>query len=124
MEALDFRTPVKTRTIQKQIDPNNPDAVIEVQETYIPLRQLTDEDLAQLAANEAQNEPIGVHAARRDRNMRNQLLFESDWINQPDVTMSDEKKAEWVAYRQALRDISSHENWPDLAPDDWPTQPT
>ena len=45
-----------------------------------------------------------------------------------DVTMSEECKT----YRQALRDITKHENWPDLrVPDmdgsgenDWPETPS
>ena len=36
------------------------------------------------------------------RNRRNQLLSETDWMANSDVTMSDE----WKAYRQALRDIT------------------
>jgi hypothetical protein len=26
-------------------------------------------------------------------------------------------------YRQALRDITSHSNWPHLSDEDWPTKP-
>ena len=36
------------------------------------------------------------------RAQRNQLLYETDWMANSDVTMSDE----WKAYRQALRDIT------------------
>jgi len=31
--------------------------------------------------------------------------------------------AEQTAYRQALRDITTHANWPDLGEADWPTKP-
>ena len=33
------------------------------------------------------------------------LLKESDWTQLPDSPLSAEKKAEWAAYRQALRDL-------------------
>lgn len=39
------------------------------------------------------------------REQRNEKLFESDWTQMPDAPITDEKKAEWVAYRQVLRDI-------------------
>jgi len=31
--------------------------------------------------------------------------------------------AEMTTYRQALRDITDHANFPYLAEDDWPTKP-
>lgn len=39
------------------------------------------------------------------RAYRNKLLAQSDWVNNPDVVMSDEIKAQWALYRQALRDF-------------------
>jgi hypothetical protein len=36
---------------------------------------------------------------------RTNLLFMSDWTALTDVQLSTEKKAEWIEYRQALRDI-------------------
>ena len=55
---------------------------------------------------------------------RNGLLYESDWSQLPDSPLSDNKKAEWATYRQALRDIP--ENYPEaISIDDiiWPTKP-
>ncbi len=37
---------------------------------------------------------------------RASALQDSDWTQGADSPLSDEKKAEWAAYRQALRDIS------------------
>ena len=37
---------------------------------------------------------------------RNTLLQESDWTQLPDAPLTEEKKQEWVVYRQALRDIT------------------
>ncbi len=56
-------------------------------------------------------------AAEANRNKRNALLAETDYLALSDNTMS----AEMTTYRQALRDITSHANWPNL--DDWPTKP-
>lgn len=39
------------------------------------------------------------------RGKRNQYLKASDWTQVPDSPLSDEKKAEWRTYRQALRDM-------------------
>ena len=58
-------------------------------------------------------------AAERNRNRRNTLIAETDWWASSDLTMT----AEQTAYRQALRDITTHANWPHLSEDDWPTKP-
>jgi hypothetical protein len=53
------------------------------------------------------------------REKRNSLLVATDWMGMSDVTMT----AEWAAYRQALRDITDHANFPNLTETDWPTKP-
>ena len=53
------------------------------------------------------------------RAKRNKLLAETDFYALSDVTMS----TEMTTYRQALRDITAHENWPNLEEADWPTKP-
>jgi hypothetical protein len=50
---------------------------------------------------------------------RDTLLAETDWWASVDLTMSEEQ----TAYRQALRDITTHENWPYLEDSDWPIKP-
>jgi len=57
--------------------------------------------------------------ANLNRNERNNKLAETDYFALSDVTMSDEMKT----YRQALRDITTHANWPHLKDADWPTKP-
>jgi hypothetical protein len=47
------------------------------------------------------------------RQHRDELLTRSDWTQIPDVVLSEEKKAEWIAYRQALRDIPENYTNPD-----------
>ncbi len=54
---------------------------------------------------------------------RNSLLGMSDWTQLKDVPLTDVKKAEWGTYRQSLRDITTHANWPDMGDSDWPTKP-
>lgn len=59
-----------------------------------------------------------------NRARREQELYTTDWTQVVDCPLSDLKKAEWATYRQALRDITSHSNWPELEEEDWPTQPS
>jgi len=59
------------------------------------------------------------NAAERNRSQRNKLLAETDWWAVSDRTMSSEQ----TAYRKALRDITTHSNWPHLEEGDWPTKP-
>ena len=59
--------------------------------------------------------------------IRNSKLFASDWTQLSDAPFSTSKKAEWVSYRQSLRnfpstlDLTLIDN-PDQVT--WPTQPT
>lgn len=54
-------------------------------------------------------------AARRRR--RDQLLAASDWTQLPDSPLSEQERAEWAVYRQALRDLNMYgTSWP-LAPE-------
>ena len=68
-------------------------------------------------AEETQEYDDNVAAANRSK--RNNLLAETDFWGMSDMTMS----AEMTTYRQALRDITTHSNWPNLADGDWPTKP-
>ena len=58
-------------------------------------------------------------AAVSARMNRDYKLSQTDFYALSDVTMS----AEMTTYRQALRDITTHANWPHLNDDDWPTKP-
>lgn len=46
------------------------------------------------------------------RSQRNDLLAKSDWTQLPDAPLTEEKRAEWSTYRQALRDLSTLEGFP------------
>ena len=63
---------------------------------------------------------LDADAAQAVRLTRNNLLSETDFYAFSDVTMSEDMKT----YRQALRDITAHSNFPhNLTDDDWPTKP-
>lgn len=53
------------------------------------------------------------------REKRDALLLETDVWGLADYPAT----AEQLAYRQALRDITTHANWPVLNDSDWPTKP-
>jgi len=52
------------------------------------------------------------------------LLQESDWIVIRAVDTNTDIPTEWQEYRQALRDITIHPNYPNLLDSDWPVKPT
>lgn len=57
------------------------------------------------------------------RQRRDALLAVSDWTQVPDSPLSDADKTAWQTYRQALRDLPTHANWPDLQASDFPNKP-
>jgi len=57
--------------------------------------------------------------AASNRTKRNTLLAATDYFALTDVTMD----APMTTYRQALRDVTSHANFPNLDDADWPTKP-
>jgi hypothetical protein len=66
---------------------------------------------------------LDAKVAEANRKTRDDLLAATDWV----VIMHTEKgtniPADMEVYRQALRDITSHANWPNLDQADWPTKP-
>ena len=86
------------------------------------IEDLTDSEKA------AVQKEVADQTATRNREERNRRLAETDWMACSDVTMSND----WKTYRQALRDITTHSNWPNLkVPDmdgsgdnDWPVKPS
>ena len=63
---------------------------------------------------------LDADAAAAVRSKRDGLLAETDFYALSDVTMTDAM----TTYRQALRDITAHSNFPhNLTDDDWPTKP-
>jgi hypothetical protein len=61
----------------------------------------------------------------RTRRLRAELLAETDYTQLPDTAMSDAKKAEWAAYRQALRDLpQTYSSATSFAEIIFPTKPS
>jgi hypothetical protein len=99
------------------------DPYIEDNVVYLhKIESLTDSEKT-AAQTEANN-----RVAESQRAERNRRLAETDWMACSDVTMSND----WKTYRQALRDLPTHSNWPNLkVPDmdgsgdnDWPVKPS
>ena len=84
---------------------------------------LVDLSTEEIAAKEAQDKAwadgANARLAEEHRITRNNKLSDTDFYALSDVTMSSEMQT----YRQALRDITSHSNWPNLSDNDWPTKP-
>ena len=83
----------------------------------------TDEKAAKTAAAIAETK-------LRNRAERDKRLADCDWVVIKALEAGTSVASDWVTYRTALRDITSHSNWPDLEyPDmdgtggDWPTSP-
>ena len=75
---------------------------------------LTDEDLADRSAE----------LEARLRGQRELNLLSSDWVVTKALESGTPVPTAWVTYRTALRDITSHANWPNLQGGDWPTVPS
>ena len=84
----------------------------------------TDDDGNVVTTTKAQHEAayqatLDAKTATANRTKRDGLLADTDYFALTDVTMD----APMTTYRQALRDITAHANWPNLADADWPTKP-
>jgi len=79
---------------------------------WVLTRTVVDLSEDEIAANDAET-------AASNRTKRDGLLNDTDYFALTDVTMD----AAMTSYRQALRDITGHANWPNLSDSDWPTKP-
>ena len=90
-------------------------------ETYAVVDRFSDDEDGTKAEKEAAYQvELNETAALMNRGIRDEKLQETDWWAMSDRTMT----AEQTSYRQALRDITNHANWPHLTNDDWPTKPS
>jgi hypothetical protein len=70
--------------------------------------------------------PLEEKRARFMERTRLNLLSQSDWTQVVDSPLSDELKAEYKVYRQALRDLPNSINWETIQSEteiSWPKQP-
>ena len=93
-------------------------------EKYVARDMFTDTTEDGVTTTKAQHEAayqatLDAKTATANRTKRDGLLADTDYFALTDVTMD----AAMTTYRQALRDITDHADWPNLADDDWPTKP-
>lgn len=73
------------------------------------------------------SDPLMTEAHNREqlehnnRFERGRLLQETDWTQLADISSS--VQSQYASYRQALRDLPTHANWPHLNSEDWPVKP-
>jgi len=85
---------------------------------------LTEDELAEYnAMQQAWVDGADERFAAVLREDRNKLLDDSDWTQMNDSPLNNEDKIAWATYRTALRDLTTHANWPNLNEEDWPTKP-
>ena len=71
-----------------------------------------------VAMSDSEKTALNNDIASSERNQRNFLLAETDWMAGSDLTISDA----WKTYRQALRDLPTASGWPHTHT--WPTKPS
>tara|TARA_E500000331_G_scaffold159932_1_gene155026 strand:+ start:2702 stop:3190 length:489 start_codon:yes stop_codon:yes gene_type:complete len=80
----------------------------------------------------ALDKEISDGIAESQRKKRDSRLAETDWMVTKALEAGTTIADNWKTYRQALRDLPTHKNWPNLkSPDpieggdnDWPTKPS
>jgi len=82
---------------------------------------LSEEEVIALEAERI--EAVTAANERSNRLIRNMLLSQTDWIIVKSTEAATEIPANIITYRQALRDITNHPNWPNLQESDWPSKP-
>ena len=93
-------------------------------EKYVARDMFADTTEDGVTTTKAQHEAayqatLDANTATSNRSTRDAKLADTDWHGMSDVTMS----SDMTTYRQALRDLPTHSNWPNLEDADWPTKP-
>tara|TARA_E500000318_G_C3430179_1_gene160772 strand:+ start:237 stop:596 length:360 start_codon:yes stop_codon:yes gene_type:complete len=73
--------------------------------------------------NAPTQEELNTRQAESVRRERNRKIAETDWMTIKAADTGVAMASAWATYRQALRDITSHANFPNLQDADWPTKP-
>ena len=82
--------------------------------------QISDTPGFMIVDDEDKLAELRTRALPHIRETRNQLITMCDWRVMPDSPLTPEKRAEWFAYRQALRDLP---NIQDVLNPVWPSMP-
>ena len=87
--------------------------------SLVALTETEIDNRVAVAEQDEKNAPANAFAWLRGQ--RDQLLAQSDWMANSDVTMSDA----WKTYRQQLRDLpAQYDNTSVLGDITWPTKPS
>lgn len=86
---------------------------------------VADDELQMVVDGQIVNKPASSVdlevVTRQNKAERNELLQGTDWTQTVDTPLSEADLLKYRTYRQALRDLTTHENWPELQEEDWPT---
>lgn len=88
------------------------------------MRGMADDSKHKIVDGEIVDKPVATPKISIDeiRYERNTLIAKTDWTQIPDAPLTDEKKAQYRAYRQALRDLpSKYDTITDIAEVNFPT---
>lgn len=104
---------------------DNPDIEI----ILLPMERFSDdsnfERSSAIAKDEAYNGEVTVEEVpmteEEARAQRGKLLLETDWTQALDAPISAESREAFRVYRQALRDITEQEGFPETI--EWPVKP-
>lgn len=91
---------------QHDIDPSWPHAVIPPHlNQYVAKAILDEEGSVVIVRDDDKFDAFVAEIVNNYRRQRNFLLSACDWTVLPDTPLPEAKRAEWIAYRQALRDF-------------------
>jgi hypothetical protein len=95
-------------------------SVVDMFQDYTDDEGVTHTKAEQEAAYQAD---LDAKVAESVRTQRDAKLEESDWMVIRSAETGVALDSNWATYRQALRDITDHENFPYLTDEDWPEAP-
>jgi hypothetical protein len=101
-------------------------SVVDMFQDYTDDEGVTHTKAEQEAAYQAD---LDAKVAESVRTQRDKLLAECDWVTVKAVDQNAQDSLGiqvpqvWLDYRQALRDITNHANFPSLQDADWPVEP-
>lgn len=94
-------------------------------DTYVQAWEVKDKYTAEerAAYDATKEQKLLEELPAMHRSQRDNLLAETDWVVIKAQETGVAVDAAWATYRQALRDITTHANWPHLTEADWPVKP-
>lgn len=81
--------------------------------SFRAIREASDALPDETAVNEIPAHLMERRRAQQTRVQRDCALRLSDWTQMPDAPLTEQQRAEWATYRQALRDWPQQDGFPD-----------